>query len=474
MMPGFAVSYADLDDVRFASDQTGYDPDVIRHGLVDMIPARAPYFVDTGRKFSNLMRLFMNNFIDPNNVNGTSDESAEYKRALANIYNSDYSFTSLVQYVVRQREVARENFQRINEIKNECLRNEAAGICARKMFVYQQEVDDMNLAYQIGRKIMGSTVTTLLATQVRNANTLMTKAYQNFLANSRSGVGGKTFLEPYMLHRFEPSNFHCWWNPNKTESNCPTFDSSFARIRFVTSKSDTKSSSQTSSTTFGGQVGVTIPSVPMISIGPGVSFSSEKGSARATSANSQTAVEFEVAQVKVYRPWLDPNVFEYNPLGIINTPKHFWSDGNFGGICPWYITKLIVAKNIFVSFSETNTAFESAYSASTVDVSMRVSVGPFKVKGGSASGGMGIGVSNTVGSSTEDSSYDARSKTLRVRGPQIIGYVTSRIPGFYYAFLSIFKCLLFCLAFPTYDGTQVVDLTAPSASTTTNAATRST
>ncbi len=419
-LPGSSISWQDLDDNIFnLRNRGGVDPDLLKHQMVDMIPARAPYFVDSGRRLSHLYKILLTNFIDPTNVTSGSSTIDAYKNAIQLVFKSDYSPSGLVLFVNQTREIAKETFNRVSRIRTDCLLNEPAEICARKMALYQSEVDNQNLVYQLSRRYLSGGLTKILANHAKNLNTIMTKSFQGYLSGLRTAVGGRAYMEPYLLTTFEPSNFHCWWNSLAAEAECPTRESAFVQVRVLHTSSDTKTSSSTTSSTFGATIGAKIN---FVTIGPKASLSVQKGSVRATSETSSTLIEFKLAQVRVYRSWFNPDVFDHHPLGVAETPINFWSDGKFGGIMPSYITKLIVAKDVYIVFSEKNENFESAYQSSTVDAGIGLTMGPFTINP--------LNYANTQGKESSQSSYNSQSRELYIKGPQIIGYVSSRLPAF--------------------------------------------
>ncbi len=414
--PGESINWKDYDDERFKDYNDGFDPDLIRYQLVDNIPARAPTYVASGRSASALYKILLTNFIT--NSSNTK-ANPDYSKLLAQVLNPDYTFAPFVEWVNSSRTITRETFDRINAFRKTCLVNEHFSVCAKKIAIQAGEIETQTLMYHITRKFFTSTVASIFSAQSRNVETVMSRAYQSYLMYLRSSVGTRAMFEPFLYTKFEPSNFHCWWNPNKNGVNCPTFWSAFMSVSVTVKASETKSENSITTTTFGSTSSLRV-SMLQQSATSTVSSSGNQ-TVSAFTETMTTTIEFELAAVRIFRPWFDSSLFDYYPLGVVGVEKGAWSDGAFGGIFPWIITKMIVAKNIKVSFSETNSVVERAFQTSRSDATSNVSLGPFRMNDRSSSGGS---------SSSSSSAYDYTSNTLSVPGPQIIGYVATRLSYF--------------------------------------------
>ncbi|GGF27649.1 hypothetical protein [Hymenobacter cavernae] len=155
------------------------------------------------------------------------------------------------------------------------------------------------------------------------------------------------------------------------------------------------------------------------SAGASASGSSERKNA---SMNTSTySMSFDLAQVKILRPWfgtelfssrgwkLDPGTWTFGPTQLSNggqPPK-----GTFIA----YSTNAIFARNLEVKFDEA--AWKSSSFRSQLNTSASAGWGPFRVKGG-----------YSHGKETHDFSYQETNQGFKCAGMQLIGFL-NRLVG---------------------------------------------
>ncbi len=414
--PGYSIDFETYDDNLWRSkNYEGADPDLLKFEMTDMIPDKASYFVDSGRKVSIMWKRFLMNYINPRANESLAEETTEYRSALSRIFKEDYTTTELVKTVEATRNTAKETLNRVANVRAECLRNEAAGVCAQKMLYYQAEVDDNNLLYMVTRKELQGAEATVLALQSRNVDNIIAQGMQKFFSGARSGVGGSTLFGAYMLTRYDPSDFYNWWHPTP-ETASKTFKAAWTGVSIVSSSGSSTESSSTQKRSFGAAASY---NAGMFKASGSFRRSTDNSQMDAT-ANGQTVkIQFQLAQVRVYRTWLDPSLLEYYPLGLESTTVNEWSDGNYNGLFPWYISKVIVAKNITVSMSQFSSQISESLSSASTDASMSLSYGPFS---------MSARYSNTNSQKDRAESFKTSGASIMIDGPQVIGYVVSKFP----------------------------------------------
>ncbi len=415
-LPGQTINPDDYDEALWkANNYTESDPSYLSFNLVDSIPSHSSaYYTDSGKKVSVLYKRFLENYMVGNKKTRTSAEVERYKAALKRILKDDASPSNLAVAVNTTRKAAADTYASLESLRTECLNTKSASICARKAVLWGEEAQDKYLLYTVVQKELLAAQAKVMAVNFKSTDTMLMEAYNQYLGATRACVGAKSFMGDYLQTRFEPSDYWKWW---RTNNDAPSFNSSFTSVKAETTYG-TKTRSAILQKAFANLDGAYSNGLVEAISGSG---SASKKRLKVTIAGSTTILKFDVAAVKVIRPWFDSSLFDLTPLGINGVPAFHWSDGRYKGVFPWFITKMIVAKNIYCYQSELSAQMQSAISTAMTEVSASVSIGPF-VAGGALS----------KDSSIRDSSkqFTVDGTSITIQGPQIIGYVVSKISPF--------------------------------------------
>ena len=199
----------------------------------------------------------------------------------------------------------------------------------------------------------------------------------------------------------------------------------FASVACSASESTTSASSSYSSLNVGVSLRV---KYGMVSVGASSQVGVSTGQSSFSASSTSNSVAFSVAKVAITRPWLDPMLLAYSPVGVKGFTPGSWSDGTGFPTqaatlkLPLLPTSFIVARDISIT-STTVTAASSAFSkATSSDTTLSVSVGPF------FSGSARVQTSSSNSRKHEESSTS--SDTLTIPGPQVIGWVCLPLPRF--------------------------------------------
>ncbi len=85
------------------------DPEYNAFLITDSIPVSSlPYYVDSGKKISNMYKRFLENYITENRKIQSAEDLERYKKALKRIMNDDYTPSPLAVYVNTTRNSARD------------------------------------------------------------------------------------------------------------------------------------------------------------------------------------------------------------------------------------------------------------------------------------------------------------------------------------------------------------------------------
>lgn len=167
-------------------------------------------------------------------------------------------------------------------------------------------------------------------------------------------------------------------------------------------------------------------SLGFFSIGGHGGSSSEKHSVNVNT--DSLTIEFEYAVADIQRPWLDTTLLNLNNWFLVGDyPASCISDGSFNQqfkqnnptemvFLPSVVTSFILARNIKIKWSATDSDLETLKTAASGGGAL--GIGPFM-----------IGGSHSSSHSKIDSSFDANRQGIEVDGVQLIGYVSTILPG---------------------------------------------
>ena len=178
-------------------------------------------------------------------------------------------------------------------------------------------------------------------------------------------------------------------------------------------------------------------------------YRKSKGNASLSESGSDVTISFKVHKVLIQRPWLETYLLNYPTIGIKALDKHAWSTGKLDyatnkGEFPLLPTAFVVAKDVTISAKSFNETATKSFSQSSKHAGFKVNVYACCCKNmlilfifASQNTQVGIGCfgasgnySSSEGSKDSSSKYDAASKTLKINGAQIIGWVCAAIPEF--------------------------------------------
>ncbi len=312
--------------------------------------------------------------------------------------------------------------------RNACLRNEPFVSCARKAIEWQREIDQLNSLYlfvalpnfckkffifcRSMRRQLGSFFSTIMSLHSRNIDNAVTNSFQNFLANTRAVYGTKTYLDNYQLSTFEPSDFWCWFQNVRCSQDFRFLRSSFLFTPTNVNYADfVKAGFPTASLypfRLFGVEGITSSTSP----------NRQYFDATANGAFLQFSITYAIVTVR--RPWFDASVFNLYPLGVRNVRVGNWSDANYKGEFPWYVTKMIVVKDIYITSVNRvwDTTFVQMMESIRTNPTLKGNFGPFTFSSERTKYGANSFVFNRL------------SRMLYIRGPQIVGYVVTKLPRF--------------------------------------------
>ncbi|PZP43673.1 MAG: hypothetical protein DI598_15530 [Pseudopedobacter saltans] len=186
-------------------------------------------------------------------------------------------------------------------------------------------------------------------------------------------------------------------------------------------RSQSSFDSKTSKTSAGGGF-----SLGFFSIGGGGSASSKKTSL--SIKTESVTIEFEYATVDIQRPWLDTTLLNLSNWFLVGDyPASCISDGTFNQqfkvnnptemlFLPSVVTSLILARNIKIKWSLSTADIKTLNTAASGGGS--IGYGPFF-----------IGGSHSQSNSKRDTDFGANSQGFQVDGVQLIGYVSTIMPG---------------------------------------------
>lgn len=185
--------------------------------------------------------------------------------------------------------------------------------------------------------------------------------------------------------------------------------------------SETHFDSKTTHTDAGGGF-----SVGFFSIGGGGSADKTQ-----TALNIQTeglTIEFEYAVADIQRPWLDTTLLNLSNWFLVGDyPASCISDGTFNQqfkqnnptemlFLPSVVTSFILARNVVIKWNKKATDMETLNSAASGGG--HIGYGPFSVS-----------VNHSETHSKSDFTFDENSQGITIEGVQIIGYVSTIMPG---------------------------------------------
>lgn len=201
--------------------------------------------------------------------------------------------------------------------------------------------------------------------------------------------------------------------------------SAFATVTCASSESTTSSSSSYTSVNVGVAARVRYG---LVRVSGGTNVGVQVGSSSFSSSDTSSKMTFSIAKVQITRPWLNPLLLAFYPVGMKGIVPGAWSDGT--GLpsstvdyqLPLLPTSFVVAKDIVIANSALTASNSASSYAVKTDTSIAVSYGPF------FSGKARVQTSNTGQRKQEKSTAD--SSGLNIPGPQVIGWVCNPLPKF--------------------------------------------
>ncbi len=390
------------------------DPEYLFSQLVDPIPSFAPYFLHSGRTVSTMFNKLATNYYTKSSTSNFA--LVNYETALQKLFDlNDWTPSKFVSNITTTRNLVRESFAILNERRTKCLQNEPLASCSKKAVIWQNEIDNANLLYLANRNTLIGLQSQILALQMKSVTNIMAQAVQVYLSNMRRPVGAKQFLEDYFEVNYAPTNFWCWFEATgKCSDESTSFSDMSISIRTATTVNSnlyTRAAFKTTSEYKN----------PLFSI---KGFTSKTLSTQqfydATSTGATITFSFKIAQVGVSRDWLQTSIFDTYPLGILNTTAGAWSN-EYSGVFPWYISKLIVVKDVVITKDRAwSTNLVNSLQLLSSNPKLSGQFGPFLLSG----------EKNKYNGFSGGFAFSSTARQLRIKGPQIIGAVVSKLPFF--------------------------------------------
>ncbi|WP_024479438.1 hypothetical protein [Cellulophaga baltica] len=141
------------------------------------------------------------------------------------------------------------------------------------------------------------------------------------------------------------------------------------------------------------------------------------------------SISFDYATCDINRPWMDTSLLSLNNWFLVGDyPASCISDGTFEQqfkvndpkemlFLPSVVTSLILARNVKIKWRKTQKDIDTLDEA--VSGGGSVGYGPFAA----------FSASHSKSKAKRDFSYDANSEGIEIEGVQVIGYVSSIVPG---------------------------------------------
>jgi hypothetical protein len=205
-------------------------------------------------------------------------------------------------------------------------------------------------------------------------------------------------------------------------------DTAFVSVSMTSAESSSTSATAYSSLSVSARSRV---SFGFFSSGGASSFSSSSYANQFTSSTSTSSISFEIAKVAISRPWLDPTLLSYKPVGVRGTSPGAWSDGrglpstDTSLLFPLLPTGFIVARNVELTSDSWSSMAEqlSAVSSKRERAGYGVQLGPFFAGSSRISGRRDSSHTYTTSTFTD-------SNALSIGGPLIIGWTCVPLPFF--------------------------------------------
>jgi hypothetical protein len=166
-----------------------------------------------------------------------------------------------------------------------------------------------------------------------------------------------------------------------------------------------------------------------------VSDAPERRISIASESSATYKFAFEIAKVRIERPWLDLTLLDIEELALKGVSRHAWSDGS-----PFFAqrrqflfkllpTAMIIARNVRIASSSLASHSQTLEAiASGGDSTASLQIGPFVAGAIDHQAAQDVDVNKATHYAT--SSYDAKTSTLSIDGPQIIGWLCAPLPAF--------------------------------------------
>jgi hypothetical protein len=426
-MPGFSVNGDDFSEEAWRrNDYSGSSPDYLSFQLVDTAPSFANYFVDSGFRISKMWAQFMLN-AKTESPHDDPVREARYRDAVSRLYDENFAPRPIQKTRQALLDAWEAAFDEAIDNRYTCLvrGNQAPDLCAQKAVIWAEEVTAAWFAYEtLNRDLMG-TQSQILQLQSNDLHLLLSEALESFQSYRRSEIGTANLFATYYNVLFEPSDWWQWFVD--AETNATEFASSSASA-FVSVSIRSDETYQERIPTFERFFANYTTSArfdrPMMRVTAG-STDVEQGFVDLIGTATTTSMEisFEVAKVKIERPWLDLGLLRYSPIAITGLPAGAWSSAQVDPLAmfPLLPTSMIVARNVRISSTWSQEIADVLSNSTDPNNDVNVEIGPFNT------GGNNNQYSREF-SGSSSSSFDG--STLSITGPMVIGWVATTVPYF--------------------------------------------
>jgi hypothetical protein len=376
-VPGFPIPDAGL-DTRNPSDC------VFLNQTLDMIPTRSPYYLASGRRYSDVYNRILN-------------ESAVQQPALSPEDQKDLADAKAVLDPRGAKAIAYRSCQD----------------------AYNAAVDARNASLGNGNG----------ATEAQTD--AVTRTWNNW---RDAGFYNESNLAQVAFNRIVNKGAASWWSELLDTMNVRNTDTATPMVVTFPAPEKWGATSRTwahfhwaanTGSTLTGSSDPNLPAAAAYSAG-GLDLPAQgawnKQAASVVASDSSTVIDVELLRVAVYRPWLDTNVFSstaWDYQGKMIRKGQFFSDGNplatNTGIMPVLINQIWLARNLTVTGKWVPTYADAMTTAAKAH--LKVSYGPFNLSGGHR---QPVAISHPEAGSQED--------CIVAKGVQVIAFIGSTVP----------------------------------------------
>ena len=417
--PGFTVDGNQFSDTLWRL--TGYStasPQYLTAQLVDRIPAFANYFVDSGYRVSTLWEQMLTNAQTESRFS-KPDATLRYNDAVQRLYSDSFAPRDLVVQRDSLLQTYSNAFDKAVDNRYQCLErdNKGGAYCSQKATIWKQSYTSSWFDFEtLNRDVMGIQ-SQILQVQGSDLNLLLASAQETLASYRRSEVGLTNLFSTFYSTSLSPSNWYQWfWSYGLDPTSLAAANAAFVQMTFSSTEQYTERT-PTFDRYFNPLSTAARFNRPMIRVTSGdPSVSDGYVGLTDQATTSALSISFEIAKVKIIRPWFDMGLLRYSPIAVTGLVAGAWSTGTVdaNAMFPMLPTSFIVARNVYISSSWSASMSSILTQATNTSFDTNVQIGPFT-----------IGSNNNQYTSpySKSSAASFNGQSIFIRGPMIIGWV---------------------------------------------------